>query len=357
MAVREGEADEIGDTEVRVRGIVQNKGPSVPRGFLQVATHGQAPAFSAKESGRRELAEWLVSPENPLTARVTVNRVWHWLFGAGLVRTTDNFGVTGETPSHPELLDHLAAKFMEQGWSVKKLVREIVLSRTWQLGVNAERGTRNAGTDASIPRSEFHDPSSIDPDNRLLTRFPRQRLDAEQIRDTILAVSGKLDLRVGGLNILGAGGIDANTFSAQNTEYGYVYADTRRSVYTPAFRAKRLELFEVFDFGNINQPIGQRNISTVAPQALYLLNSPFVMEQARVAAQRALADAKIEDAARLDRAYRIALGRGPSPAERETLSDFLNATGGDSSDEARRIEAWSHIFQTLFACVDFRYLN
>ncbi|HEY6167056.1 MAG TPA: DUF1549 domain-containing protein [Verrucomicrobiae bacterium] len=337
MAVREGDTDEIGDTELRVRGIVHNKGPQAPRGFIQVATTGKPPAIPAKESGRREFAEWLVSPENPLAARVTANRVWHWLFGAGLVRTTDNFGVTGETPSHPELLDQLAIRLIEHGWSVKKLVREIVLSRAWQIETGA--------------------PPAADPDDCLLARFPRQRLDAEQLRDTILAVSGKLDLRLGGLNILGAGGIEANSFSAQNTEYGYVFSDTRRSVYTPAFRAKRLELFEVFDFGNINQPLGQRNVSTVAPQALYLLNSPFVMEQSKLAAQRALADAKLDDAARLDRAYRIAIGRAPTKPERETLLQFLQATGGDSSDEGKRLEAWSHIFQTLFACVDFRYLN
>ncbi|MBI3882523.1 MAG: DUF1553 domain-containing protein [Verrucomicrobia bacterium] len=339
MAVREGDEEEIRDTEIRVRGLVQNKGASVPRGFLQVATHGQATAISEKESGRRELAEWLVSPENPLTARVTANRIWHWLFGAGLVRTTDNFGVTGEPPSHPELLDHLAVRFIEQGWSVKKLVREIVLSHAWQISAGGAE--------------------PADPDNRLLTHFPRQRLDAEEIRDAMLAVGGKLDLRLGGPNILGAGGtiIDANNSSAQNTEYAYVYADTRRSVYTPAFRAKRLELFEVFDFGNINQPLGQRNVSTVAPQALYLLNSPFVLEQAKFAAEHSLADSKLDDAARLDRAYRLALGRRPTKAERETMVRFLGTVGADSGDDAKRLEAWAHLFQALFACVDFRYLD
>jgi hypothetical protein len=337
MAVRDGDEDEIRDTEIRVRGLVHNKGASVPRGFLQVAMQGQAPPMPAKESGRRELAEWLVSPANPLTARVTVNRIWHWVFGSGLVRTTDNFGVTGELPSHPELLDYLADRFVTGGWSVKKLVREIVLSRTWRTAVG---------------------PAPVsDPDNRLLSVFPRQRLDAEQIRDTILSVSGKLDLRVGGINILGAGGIEANSFSAQNTEYGYVYSDTRRSVYTPAFRAKRLELFEAFDFGNINQPIGQRNVSTVAPQALYLLNSPFVMEQARFAAETSLANRKLDDAARLDLAYRTALGRVPTRVELEAMMRFLGSASGDSGDEAKQLQAWSHIFQTIYACVDFRYLN
>jgi mono/diheme cytochrome c family protein len=335
MSVRE--EDEIGDTEIRVRGLVHNLGPKVPRGFLQVATTGPAPEFSPKESGRRELAEWIVSPDNPLTTRVLVNRVWHWLFGTGLVRTTDNFGTTGEAPSHPELLDYLARRFQQEGWSVKQLVREIVLSRTWQLAVGP--------------------PPATDPDNRLLSRHPRRRLDAEQIRDAILFVSGRLDLTVGGPNIKGAGVIDANTTAAQNTEYTYVFDDVRRSVYTPAFRARRLELFEAFDFANINQPLGERNVSTVAPQALYLLNNPFVIEQARAAAQRALAEDAPGDDARLERACRRALGRAPLPAERETFLRFLRENGGDSQDEERRLEAWAHVFQTLFASLDFRHLN
>jgi hypothetical protein len=334
MSVREEE--DIGDTEIRVRGIVHNLGPKVPRGFLQVATTGPAPKFTTKESGRRELAEWIVSPDNPLTSRVLVNRVWHWLFGTGLVRTTDNFGTTGETPSHPELLDYLARRFTTEGWSMKRLVREIVLSRAWQLAAGPAPAT--------------------DPDNRLLSRYPRRRLDAEQIRDTILFVSGKLDLTVGGPNIKGAGLIDANTTAAQNTEYTYVFDDVRRSVYTPAFRARRLDLFEAFDFANINQPLGERNTSTVAPQALYLLNSPFVIEQAKAAATRALGEPG-DDAARLERASRLALGRAPLPAERETFLRFLRDSGADSSDDARRLEAWAYVFQTLFASLDFRYLN
>ena len=215
--------------------------------------------------------------------------MWTWLFGAGLVRTVDNFGTTGEKPSHPELLDFLATRFVEEGWSVKKLVREIVLSRTWQQAVGKA------------------DPE----DNPLFAHTNRRRLDAEQLRDTLLAVSGKLDLKYGGLNIGGAGDIDANNFSAQNTEYGYVYADTRRSVYTPAFRNKRLELFEVFDFGDINATMGQRNVSTVAPQALYFLNHPFVIEQARAAAEQTMKLSGSDDE-KIATAFHRTLGRAPS---------------------------------------------
>ena len=323
--------DEIADTNIRVRGQVGQRGTLVPRGFLRVLATPVQPALSQKESGRRELAEWLVNPQNPLTARVFVNRVWNWLFGAGLVRTTENFGTTGEGPSHPELLDYLALHFVEEGWSVKKLVREIVLSRTWQLGVNAEK---------SDP------PRFSDPDNRLFAHANRRRLDAEQIRDTILMVSGELQLKFGGPNIAGASDINANDNSAQNIEYKYEFGDTRRSVYTPAFRNKRLEIFEVFDFGDINAPIGHRNVSTVAPQALYLLNNPFVMDQAKAAARRTLA---LPEEQRLTAAFRRTLGRAPIATEREKCARFLGATPS--------LETWAQLHQTLFACVDFRYLD
>jgi hypothetical protein len=327
MAVREGE-DEIGDTQIRIRGVVGQRGASVPRGFLQVV--GGTAKFSEKESGRRELADWLVRPTNPLTARVFVNRVWGWLFGEGIVRTTENFGTTGEAPSHPELLDHLAVRFVEQGWSVKKLVREMVLSRTWRLATGTTQG---------------------DPDNRLLAHANRRRLDAEQIRDTILAVSGELDTRTLGPNIGGAGEINANDTSAQNIEYKYEFTDTRRSVYTPAFRNRRLELFEVFDFADINAPVGQRNVSTVAPQALYLLNHPFVIAQSKLAAERALASSAGDDE-RLVNAFRTALCRPPTPKERAIFAGLVAGATGD-----RRTEAWSQVYQTLFACLDFRYIE
>src|SRR5262249_54844922 len=153
---------EIRDLRVHVRGSVHSLGEPAPRGVLQVATMGAAPAIPSKESGRRELADWIASRDNPLTARVMVNRAWHWLFGAGLVRTTDNFGTTGEAPSHPELLDHLAVRFVEEGWSVKKLVRSIVLSNTYRMA---------AVSATKAPES--------DPENRLLRGANRRRLDAE----------------------------------------------------------------------------------------------------------------------------------------------------------------------------------
>jgi hypothetical protein len=327
MTVREV-AEDIGDTQIRIRGLVNQRGDKVPRGFLSVCAHPEPSTFPADQSGRREFADWLTDRKNPLTARVFVNRVWHWLFGEGLVRTVDNFGTTGEVPSHPELLDYLAVEFMEHGWSLKWLIREIVSSRTWQLA-----GGRQPG----------------DPDNRLLSHANRRRLTAEQLRDTMLSASGELDLRMLGPNILGAGEINANDTSAQNVEYKYEFPDVRRSVYTPAFRAKRLEIFEVFDFGNINAPLGDRTTSNVAPQALYLLNHPWVLARAKAAAQQAL-NLPADDTARLTQVSRAALGRAPHPAEQQKFLAFL-------STHPNQTEAWTEICQTLFACMDFRYLE
>ncbi len=342
MAVQDDQ--KVSDTQICIRGQVHQRAAQVPRGLLQVAMLTPAQPFPADESGRLELANWLASSRNPLTARVFVNRVWQWLFGEGLVRTPDNFGTTGDAPAHPELLDYLATRFVEDGWSVKRLVGEIVTSRTWRMQVaSASAHTEDAGSHAG--------PS--DPDNRWLSHANRRRLDAEQLRDAILSVSGELNLEVGGPNIAGAGEIDANNSSAQNIEYKYEYSDTRRSVYTPAFRNKRLELFEVFDFGDINAPAGKRNVSTVAPQALYFLNHPFVLAQARKAAERALASSS-SDEERLTSAFRTALGHPPSASERATMMKFISSAGDDAK---RRSEAWSQIYQTLFACLDFRYLE
>ncbi len=323
MAVRD--EDQIADTHIRIRGLVGQRGALIPRGFLRVLATPAMPAISQKESGRREFADWLASAENPLTARVFVNRVWSWLFGTGIVRTTENFGTTGEAPSHAELLDYLAARFVEQGWSTKKLIREMILSRTWQLATGTTTG---------------------DPDNRLFAHADRRRLDAEQIRDTILAVSGELQLTVGGPNVAGA--IEN---SSQGFEYTYEFADKRRGVYSPAFRNKRLELFEVFDFGDINTPVGRRNVSTVAPQALYLLNHPFVLAQAKLAAERALASSA-SDEERLTAAFRVALCRPPTETERVLCAKFIASAAG-----GRRVEDWTQIYQTLFGCLDFRYLE
>jgi hypothetical protein len=333
MAVEE--AKEIGDCQICIRGSVRHRGPAVPRGMLQVALLDEPPPMPADHSGRLELAQWLASPQNPLTARVYVNRVWHYLFGAGLVRTLDNFGTTGETPSHPELLDGLAYRFMNDGWSTKRLVREITLSRAYRMS-----STMN---DAA---------ATADPENRLLWRMNRRRLDAESLRDAMLMAAGKLDLQFGGPNIPAE--VLNKSSATTPAEYGFEFTDTRRSVYTPAFRNRMHELFEVFDFADQNRAVGARSETTTAPQALLMLNSQFVMEQARAAAERALADRALNDEERIERAFREMLGRKPTPAEHEiAMATVSDASAGKPEQQ----EAWERLFQALYACVDFRYLN
>jgi len=319
------EANKIGDICVCIRGNVNNQGEKAPRGFLRVLTAGNGPAIPAKASGRRQLAAWLASPDNPLTARVLVNRVWHHLFGAGLVRTVDEFGATGEPPSHPELLDHLAVRFVQEGWSVKKLVRTLVLSRAYGL--------------SSVMRAEG---LAIDPENRLLWRANRRRLEAECIRDAVLAVSGQLNPCTGGPTMK----------KGTESEYTYVFTETGRGVFVPVFRNKLPEVFEAFDFPDPNLVVGRRNASTVSTQALFLLNSPFMMDQARHAARTALADPKLDDAARVERAYRVTLGRLPAERERQIA---LAAVAGKTRPE-ERLAAWERLYQALFASSDFRYV-
>jgi hypothetical protein len=300
---------------------VHTQGDIAPRGVLQVATVGAAPVMPAKESGRRELADWVASPANPLTARVMANRVWHWLFGVGLVRTPDNFGTTGETPSHPELLDTLALQFVQDGWSVKKLVRRVVLTETYR---------RASGK-----------PADADPDNRLLGVFNRRRLDAECIRDTMLAVSGELkpEPPVG------------PTYAVSlSSDYGYKGSTLLRSVYVPVFRNALPELFEVFDFADASVTTGRRNVSTVAPQALYLLNNPFVLDQAKHAAKRLVAEKLGDDKARAVRAWRLTLGRAPTDGEVQVALKGV-AAAGDAE------KGWSSVFHALFASVEFRYVR
>ena len=314
------EEAKIEDAKVHIRGSVHTQTEVAPRGFLQVATVGPMPKLPATQSGRKELADWIASESNPLTARVFVNRAWHWLFGAGLVRTVDNFGTTGETPSHPELLDHLAATFTADGWSVKKLVRRIMLSETYK---------QSAAGDVKA-----------DPDNRLFGRANRRRLDAECIRDAVLIVGGQLDPTAGGPAF-------PDSLAA---DYGYKADPPRRSVYLPQFRNALPEMLEAFDAADPSTVTGKRNTSTVAPQALFFLNHPFPREQAKHAAARLLGEKLKDDDARLARAYRMTLGREPTAGERAAAVKFLVA--GDD-----KTAVWADVFQALFATPEFRILD
>ena len=291
-------------------------------------------ASIASGSGRRELAEWLASPSNPLTARVIVNRVWLHLFGRGLVPTPDNFGAAGARPSHPELLDTLAVEFMNDGWSIKGLIRRIVLSRAY-------------GLDSA------HDPRNFeaDPDNALVWRMSKLRLEAEAVRDALLFVGGRL-----------ANGPPVGSAVARVGEglaffvrvEGLDASDTHRSVYLPVVRDRVLESLALFDFADPSLVTGERATTTGPAQALYFLNGPLVIRQAEALADRVRA-IEGDEARRVDRAYRIALARGPTPAERDRALAFLRefAARAGGSDPARG--AWCAFCQALLAGAEFRY--
>jgi hypothetical protein len=321
------EQAEPGDGHLHIRGSVRNLGEKVPRGFIQVLCRDDAVTeIPAEASGRLQLANWIADVENPLTSRVYVNRVWRHLFGRGLVETTDNFGKMGQLPSHPKLLDYLASRFVEEGWSTKRLIRHILLSRVFRL--------QSASEDAA---------DKVDPENRLLWRAPRRRLDAEVLRDSILSVSGQLDLTRGGLTI------------RKITQYdlGYEFKTRRRSIYVPAFRNSMLDLFEVFDIANPNLVTGHRNTSTLPTQALYLMNNPWVLEQSRRSATELLNGSETHgrsDLEMLQLAYLKVVGRAPTETEEALTMEHLHQFEDDE-------QAWTSVFHALFASLDFRYLN
>ncbi|HEY3900326.1 MAG TPA: PSD1 and planctomycete cytochrome C domain-containing protein [Chthoniobacter sp.] len=332
------------DCRLLVRGEVAQPGDEVPRGMLTVMTNGAGPTITAGHSGRLELAQWLTASTNPLTARVAVNRIWAHLFGQGLVRTADNFGATGEKPSNPELLDTLAVQFMHDGWSVKKLVRSLVLSHTYQL--------------SSAPDSQANE---VDPDNRLLWRMSPRRLDAEAIRDALLTASGQLQLRPPQGSAVAAAGDGYVGKNLQPERFSQITANYR-SVYLPVVRDFVPEVLEIFDFAEPSLVVATRDVTNVPSQALYLLNNDFVRDQATAMARRVLAQ-PLTHPQRIALAYEYALGRPPTDAELARAEQYLLSEGrGLLPVEAGRVQdaallSWSTFCQALFACAEFRYLK
>ena len=329
------------DSPIHIRGEVRNLGPKVPRGFLSILAAKKPAVISDKESGRLQLADWIASEENSLTSRVAVNRIWHHLFGAGLVRTVDNFGKMGEKPSHPELLDYLARRFIEQGWSRKKIIREILVSNTYRQSTDYEPKVLE-----------------IDPENRLLSHASRRRLDAESLRDSMLHCSGELDLTAGGPTIAtkGKGPI------AKKIEYSYDFKSMRRSVYVPVFRNTLLDIFEVFDFPDPNISSGKRATTTRPTQALFLLNSPFMIDRSVKSAESLLELEGLDEARRIEQAYLRILSRPPDKKELSLAADYLKSHPYRQVKEepglaAGRLEAWASLCQALLSCNDFRYLR
>uniref|UniRef100_UPI00286D1674 DUF1553 domain-containing protein n=1 Tax=Armatimonas sp. TaxID=1872638 RepID=UPI00286D1674 len=326
------EATKVEDVKVHIRGDTQNLGDVVERGFPGVLCGGKrTPLEDLKSSGRKELALWMTRPDHPLTARVAVNRAWQHLFGEGLVGTADNWGIRGDKPSNPALLDYLATSFVtDDSWSLKKLIRRIVLTETYQR------------------TSAYSDPvgQKKDIENKLLWRQNRRRLDAEPLRDSLLYVAGTLDTSMGG-SLLGSKNYDyvTNDQSANKAQYDA----PRRAIYLPVIRNAVYDFFGTFDFGDPSMVNAKRTATTVSPQALYLLNSPLVMVQARAFEKSLTGD----DEAKIRGAYQRAFQRLPLPGEIATAKRFL----ARASQVVPVERAWAAWCQTLLAANEFLYVE
>ena len=316
------------------RGQPGNRGDKVPRRFPQVLEHVDGGKPFSDGSGRLELANAIASPKNPLTARVIVNRIWQHQFGQGLVRTASDFGTRGETPTHPELLDYLAAEFMADGWSIKRLQRRILLSSTWQ--------------QSSGFRQDAH---NIDPENRLLWRMPRRRMEFEPLRDRLLTAAGRLDLSIGGRSVM-------------------IHQDAvRRGLYAYVDREDMPSLLASFDLPSPDASQAIRTQTTVPQQALFLLNAKFVIDQAEALAKRTAGQADTTD--RIKSLYQIALSRQPDAIELETATAFINTPPIDTSDEPntesvekqkptpkpKPIDPWTQLSQVLLLCNEFAFVD
>ncbi|MFP6900824.1 MAG: DUF1553 domain-containing protein, partial [Opitutales bacterium] len=325
----------LADSPLYERGNHESPLDPVPRGVPTLFGYG-GPPIEKNESGRLQLAQWLTDDRNPLTARVLANRVWHHIFGKGLVETIDNFGVLGGKPSHPELLNDLATHLVKDGWSVKRLIRKIMLSRTYMM-------------------SSRHDPeaAATDPANHLLWRFSPQPLEGEVIGDSILFVGGQLAMeRPDGSQVAT---IAAAKDFAKQREIGrrdYYTKEVNfkvncRSVYLPFARGALPDALAVFDAADPNLVVGARKLTTVPTQALFLMNSPLVIEQSRHLAKRILAH---PDERRLGHAYEVTLGRPATAKESKLVEEFLASGSGTPA------ENWAQVCQTLICSGEFRTL-
>ena len=303
------------DLHVFLRGNTESKGDVVPRRFLRVLSKGEPKPFT-QGSGRLELADSIVSPGNPLTARVVVNRVWSMFFGRGLVTTPSNFGLLGARPSHPALLDDLAVRFMENGWSMKRLIREIVLSSTY----------RQCSDDSEANRA-------IDPENMYLWRMNRRRLSIEQWRDSILAAGDNLD-RLGGKSLELT---DKKNF--------------RRTVYGRVSRKKLNDMLMQFDYPDANVHAAKRSATTTAMQKLFVMNNPFMVEQAKRVAKRVAGEGVAASAEQVQSIYSILYSRQPSAAELDLALGFLQLP---AESQLTRWEQYSH---ALLAANEMSYID
>lgn len=341
------ETGKVRNIPVHIRGDVHNLGGTVPRGFLTAVKPSLTESLSDESSGRLELARWLVADQNPLSARVYANRVWLWLMGRGLVSTPNNFGTTGQAPTHPELLDGLAMKLKQSAWSTKALVKSIVLSDAYQ----------RQSSPAQRVDGGYAEMEEMDPQNSLYWRAARRRLGVEAMRDAMLSVSGEIAHKIGGSLIK----------SGTKADYNYKHEGARRAVYQPVFRNSLPELYEAFDFADTSVSIGERPRSTVATQGLVLMNHPWVVARAKKTAKRIMAESRgvesesedqapseLGDAERIRLLYLRCFGREPDPKESSLLLGFLQTDGTDTQELEKR---WTQVVHSMFASLDFRYLE
>ena len=333
------------DVAIHVRGNPLKLGDVVPRGVPRVLTRHFDPKLDSRDSGRRELARWLADANHPLTSRVFVNRVWRWHFGKGLVRTPDNFGLLGELPTHPELLDALSVDFVRSGWSLKRLHRQIMESSTWQL-------------DSTVPgpsRSGFEH----DPENRLFGRGELHRLEAEAIRDALIAVGDGLDRRLG-----------QSLLTVKNRAYFFDhtskdltdYRSQRRSIYLPVVRNNVYDVFQLLDYPDAAVTNGDRSTTTIAPQALMMMNSEFVEKCSADFAATLMDERHPDDDSQIQSAYVRAYGRAPTALELEGSKAFLReidqalAASGEANEQRQR-QAWQSLCHVIVSSNEFVYVR
>jgi len=338
MSVSDGTPQNL---KIHLRGSHTTLGVEVPRRMPHIFSNGDEPTITNEASGRLELADWLTHSQNPLTARVLVNRVWQAHFGEGLVRSPDNFGRLGEKPTHPELLDWLAVEFVENGWSIKSLHRLILNSAVWQQTTDLNE----AG-------------DTIDPENRLLWRMNRRRLEAEAIRDSLLAIGGDLDTTMGGTLLPTENRKYVTSTANINVD---VYEAPRRTIYLPIVRSALNDYLTAFDFGDPSSMSGQRDRTTVAPQSLFLMNSKLVAKQSENLAL-SLLDLSSDDASRVFEAFTRFYSRPPTESEVESSLDFIHAyeeslrSNGTAADQLR-LRSWQAFCRALMATNEFLYVN
>ncbi len=340
LAYAVGEAKKIADVPIQIKGDPNKVGEVAPRHFLTVLG-GHRLAESDRTSGRLQLAHWITDRENPLTARVMVNRIWLYHFGRGIVPTPNDFGRQGKPPSHSELLDWLAVRFMDSGWSVKSMHRLIMLSRVYRMN--------------SIPSAQARE---SDPSNTVLSCFPRLRLDAESIRDALLMLGGNLDSARGPTHPFPP---QSQWKFTQHNPFKAVYETNHRSVYLMTQRIQRHPFLAIFDGADPAASTPSRPVSTTPLQALYFMNDPFVHKQALGFAERVLSQCQDRDD-RLRYAYRMALGRIPTTAEVESSARLLDSIGSAlaaSNSNAREVEiqSWQSLLRSVFRLNEFVYLD